>query len=487
MSALPEVSGGAGTASPRVNGTVGSTEANLTPQISYGEAEPITVRQQGQPSGRGDITLDFADTDIREVVAQILGRILHVNYTVDPAVHGTVTLHTATPLAANQLLPVLQSLLAQNGATLVQSGGLYQVVPQGPAGPAAGAPGGAQAGGGGGPVAIASGNETAGAVVVPLRFAGAEDLVKALQAFAGTSARIVADPGRNALLISGEPAARAALVDLVRAFDIDVLAGQSYALLPVKNGDAKDFASAMQDTFRSQNGGALAGVVRVVPMERVSAVLVVASQPRYVNDARRVFALVERVRRETVRSWHVYYLQNSHANDIAYVLQRAFTPNDVTAQPSQSPGQTAPGMGTRQVGGIGAGGAGGGFGGMGGGSSLGSLSGGGLGGGLGGNGGLGGGGLGGGLGGGSGSSLGGGNNLLSQGGLGQSNAGSQNPAGANPQAAGQSNPLFGGLEEGGKGGPEQMRIIPDPQNNAVLVYATPREEDTVEAMLRKID
>ena len=32
-----------------------------------------------------------------------------------------------------------------------------------------------------------------------------------------------------------------------------------------------------------------------------------------------------------------------------------------------------------------------------------------------------------------------------------------------------------------------MRIIPNPQNNALLVYATAQERDTVEAMLRKID
>ena len=249
---LPEVSGGAGAATQRVNGNVGTVEANLAPQISYGQGEPVTVRQAGQLTGGGDIALDFADTDIREVVAQILGRILRVNYTIDPAVHGTVTLHTTTPLSTNQLLPVLQTLLAQNGATLVRSGGLYQVVTQSAGGPAAPGPPGTAAPGGVGPVTLASGNEVAGGVVVPLRYAGAEDLLKALQPFAGTSAKIIADPGRNALLISGEPASRTALVDLVRAFDIDILAGQSYALLPVRSGDAKDFASAMQDTFRAQ-------------------------------------------------------------------------------------------------------------------------------------------------------------------------------------------------------------------------------------------
>ena len=71
----------------------------------------------------GDISLDFADTDIREVVAQILGTLLHVNYTIDPAVHGTATLHTVNPSPRSRLLPTLQALLAQNGATVVQIGG----------------------------------------------------------------------------------------------------------------------------------------------------------------------------------------------------------------------------------------------------------------------------------------------------------------------------------------------------------------------------
>ena len=69
-------------------------------------------------------------------------------------------------------------------------------------------------------------------------------------------------------------------------------------------------------------------------MSRINAVLVVSPQPRYIDEARRVYALIDRARRQTMRSWHVYYLQNSHAEDVAYVLQQAFTPNNVTAQPT---------------------------------------------------------------------------------------------------------------------------------------------------------
>jgi general secretion pathway protein D len=75
------------------------------------------------------------------------------------------------------------------------------------------------------------------------------------------------------------------------------------------------------------------GLVRVVPLPRLNAVLVISPQPSYIEAARRVFDVIERQRRGTVRVWHAFYLQNSNANDIAYTLQMAFTPNNVTALP----------------------------------------------------------------------------------------------------------------------------------------------------------
>jgi general secretion pathway protein D len=459
---LPPVSGNT-VAAPRLNGDVGSPEAIPPAQLTYGTAPTGNAAPGVLAGAGGDVSLDFADTDIREVVAQILGNALHENYTIDPAVKGTATFHTATPIPRARLLATLQVLLSQNGATLVQSGGLYRVAPAADA---------ATAG-------IAGSDISAGSVVVPLRYASAEALAKLLTPFAGTTAKIAAEQGRNALLVSGEPNARASMVALAQSFDVDVLAGQSYALLPVPTGDPKDFASAMQDAFRTQNGGALSGLVRVVPLERLASVLVVANQPRYIDAARRVFALVEKARHFTERAWHVYYLQNSHADDVAYLLQQAFTPHNVTAQPSAATQPKTGAQGSGAGGGLGQGGSAmGGGGGLGGGST---------GGGLGASGGLGG------------SSIGGGTASLAQGGLGATPGasgtaggglgGGGNTAAAPSAASATSNPLLGGLDTGNGADSDTntMRIIPNPQNNAVLIYATPQEETTVEAMLRKVD
>jgi general secretion pathway protein D len=426
-------------AAPRTNGQLGGP-APLTPQVAYGTAR---LGDPGGPilGGSGLYSLDFADTDIREAAGQILGTMLGLNYAIDPAVKGTVTMRTRRALTPAQLLPALQTLLGSVGAVLVQNEGLYRIVPAASAG-------------------------SAGSMVIPLRFVSAEELAKVLQPVAGGNAKIAAETGLNTLLVSGDPSQVQSLTELIKTFDTDALAGQSYAVLPVTEGTAKSFAEAMTESFQGKGGSNLSGLLRVVPLPRVNAVLVVASQPQYIQAAQRVFGLIERQRRTTARSWHVYYLQNSNANDIAYTLQMAFTPGNVTALPqsaTQGSGMPRPSGIGGGLGGAGRSGPGGMGGGAGGGAGAGLAS---------------------GLVGGAGAGSIGGTNPLAPGGNGVG------PGGNPPQAlaVGAGNPLLGGLDQTGRDdGGDQMRILPNSQNNALLVYGTTQEEDTIVAMLRKVD
>jgi general secretion pathway protein D len=318
----------AGVASPRVNGVVTASQGPTQgPQIAEGRSGSSRTGGVTQPTEAGDVMLNFADTDIKEVIRQILGDILHVNYVVDPAVAGTVTLETHQPVAKSQLMNTLETLLNQNGATLTQSGGLYRVIPSA--------------------VALTepsmAGDVTFGSQVEELHYTSARDLARVLQPFVGDGARVIADPGRNALLISGEPGARATIVSMVRAFDTDMLANQSYALFPVASDDPGKVATDLQKAFQTEGEGPLSGVVRVIPMERVNAVLVVSSQRKYIEDARRLFQLVDRSRKITARSWHVYYVQNGDSGDLANMLQRAFNPKEAAEDKTNSSSSTAPG------------------------------------------------------------------------------------------------------------------------------------------------
>src|SRR3984893_6421852 len=127
---------------------------------------PAVPGATGQP---GEITLNFVDTDIREIARTILGTTLKLNYTIDPNIHGTGSIETTAPLPRSALLPALETLLNENGATLVEKNGIYAVVPIA-VGAASNRASGADAIG-------------AGTQVIPLRYAAAKDLAKTLEPF----------------------------------------------------------------------------------------------------------------------------------------------------------------------------------------------------------------------------------------------------------------------------------------------------------------
>ena len=164
FSPLPPASANTQTPPPRVNGSVGAPEQPPPAQLAYGTSPAGPGWPGVTETAGGGVSLDFVDTDIREVVAQIIGNALHVDYTIGPAVKGTATFHTATPLLRSSLLPTPQVLLSENAAAMVEGDGPYRIVPVTEA---------TNAG-------IAGSSTSAGGVVLPLRSASAEPLAKLL-------------------------------------------------------------------------------------------------------------------------------------------------------------------------------------------------------------------------------------------------------------------------------------------------------------------
>jgi general secretion pathway protein D len=437
-----EQPGGLQPAAPRISGPIAVNHTGERMFVDRGTVGgSAAARSSPPPAGAvydqtGDVTLNFVDTDIREIVRTILGTTLKLNYTIDPRVHGTGSIETTTPLARSALLPALETLLNQNGATVVQRNGVYDVVP------------------------VAVGNITnqssaggigAGAQVVPLRYTSAKDLAKMLEPYVGEGGKITAETASNSLLVTGDAGVRQTLVGLIGAFDIDILSGRSYALFPVGDDDPGKLAGELEKVLQAQTEAPLAGIVQVLPMARVNAVLVVSSQPRYIDAANRFFRLAGRVEDATARAWHIYYVQNGQSSDLEGLLQRAFTPGNVSATPAP-PGSTAPGAGQQSLGFGNASGSTPGVGGAAGGISTTGAAG-------------------------------------QAGGAGASGGlGSAIPA---TTAAGAETPATEPLstETGGGAGANvnRIRIIANQTNNALLVYATPAEYSVIEGMLHKID
>lgn len=394
-----------------------------------------------------DVTLDFAGVDIRDVARSVLGELLRVTYVVDPGVQGTVTLQTGRPVPRAQVPELLAATLRLSGAALVVRDGLYQVIPLASAGRDA---------------PLAGGGQGFVTRIVTPRYVAAADLEKAMEAVVPTGSAVRADPGRNTLTVSGPARDVSELLVTIGAFDADYLQGMSFALLPLRNGRAREVAADVSQMLAASGRG-MPELVKVIPINRMNAVLVTSMQPSYIA---RIRTWVERMDRGDGRGeaqLFVYRVQNGRAAELAAVLRRALgvettaDPAPVDQNPSLYGGQGA--LGTMGRGGAAFGTAGGTLGG-----TLGGI--------------LPGGGLGGGAGPGG-------------AGLGNGNRAMIDPLGSVGTAAALAN---GGVAPpGALTGPGQtqplsdIRITADVANNALIIAATGQEYGRIEAALQKLD
>jgi len=304
-----------------------------TPRAAEGEANnPVIVRgtSPAAPAPRaaagaaasaaGDITLNFAGADIRDVISAVLGQTLKLNYVIDPDVAGPVTFNVSRPLRRDEVLPALEALLHSRGMTLVQSDGIVRVMLGRTDGkPRAAAPIGA-------PELGAVGERIE---LFPARYVSATDLLHVLEKVLPPGQVAVANEAQQLLLARGTPDELQLAEDTVRIFDVDQLAGTSVALLPLKNAEAATLVVELQNIFDATRKEAALNTIRFLPIERLNAVMVLTRQPRYLDEARAWVERLDRTRNENERRIYVYYLQYGKAAPVAQTLQGALSGIDV--------------------------------------------------------------------------------------------------------------------------------------------------------------
>jgi general secretion pathway protein D len=294
--------------------TSASGQASGPPVIEMGSGRFIgPVSEQGELSSGismtgADVTLDFVGVDVRDVARSVLGGLLHVSYVVDPAVKANVTLQTGAPVPRARVLPILTDALQISGVALAERGGVYQLVPIGNATHDA-------------PLGGLSGGGYVTRAVTP-QYVAVGELQHVLEPLLPPGSSVQADPSRNLLIVTGTEANVADILRDVSTFDVDYLRGMSFALLPLKNAQAREVAKDVT-TLLGSGRGTIGGLVSVSAIDRLNAVLVTSMQPSYIA---RVRAWVDHLDRSSTGSdqrLYVYRVQNGRASDLAAVLRRA--------------------------------------------------------------------------------------------------------------------------------------------------------------------
>ena len=271
---------------------------------------PLAPASTESADASGDISFNFVNASVVAVAQTIFGQLLKENYTVDGGVQGTITLQTTHPLTRDEVIPALETSLQMANLALTHEADGYHIVPLASA---------AQAGAGN--ISVAGGPQTQGYgyEVIPLQYANASSVQALIQPLAQSGVQMQVDAARNLLIIAGTSQQRAAIAADVAVFDVDWLAGMSYALVPLQNTSA---AAVSKEVGQLINGGSspMSGLVRLVVIGQLNSILVVSSQARYISEVRNWIGRFDQQGSSDERQVFVYRVQNGKAQDIANTL-----------------------------------------------------------------------------------------------------------------------------------------------------------------------
>jgi general secretion pathway protein D len=300
-----------------------------------GGVVPPPAPTPGQRSGQA-VTLNFEGADIRDVIRNILGDILNESYTIDAAVGGTVTIRTTSGIPRESLPATMEMLLRMNGATMTKESGVWKILPA---------------------AAAVRGNITPqlgsssrplqpgySVLIVPLHYVGTRQMATLLEPFVKDQTTVRTDDLRNFLILSGTEFELRHLLQTIEMFDINWMQGMSAGLFTLQTADVKSVMQELEKALGTPDRSPLTGILRIIPIERLNALLIITPQAAYLEEAKK---WIERLDKAGVDSagirFYVYQVQNGRSERIAPLLQQAFTGRVTQPAPGPGPPQLAPG------------------------------------------------------------------------------------------------------------------------------------------------
>lgn len=308
------------------------------------------------------VSLNFENATVGNLATALLGDLLKLNYTVDAGGDTVVSLRTSQPLPRSQVLDVLDAVLLPHDLAIVRdNAGVYHVTKRTVtvgARPVVGA-------------ARFKDLTGAGTVIVPLNFIAAGEMAKILAPIAPREAIVYVDTLRNLLVLQGSKAQLGGWLEMVDAFDVDFLSGMSLGVFVLENANVnvvRDALQAMLGPDKSADpyggsgaGGAspfgaalgsagaagaptsgttanagtasaatvaatnpLFGLIRVFPVERLNALVVVTPRSQLLNQVETWIRRLDQPTDALEANLFVYPVQNGSAAHLAEMLNGLF-------------------------------------------------------------------------------------------------------------------------------------------------------------------
>ncbi len=263
-----------------------------------------------------DIKTDNAD--IHQII-RIICDALGLNYIVDPAVKGVVNLYTNTQLKRSDLLPILESILKINNATMIKTGNFYQIVP---AASAAKQPL---------PVIDQSTqtvpDDQVVIQVIRMKFVAAAEIAKVLTPYLSDGGNITVHDTGNIILLTDRRSNVRKLLEIIDEFDTAAFRGERIRLLPVKNNHARDVVDDLRTIFSGYGLSDKASAIRFIVIDRLNSVLVVTPNADVFPEIEKWLTTLDQPTTTAGVRNFVYKAKNAKASDLQKVLADLYGQN----------------------------------------------------------------------------------------------------------------------------------------------------------------
>lgn len=248
--------------------------------------------------GGDPVTLNFVNADI-EGVTRAVGAILKQQFVVDPRVKGTITLYSDEPLMPREVYLNYLAALRGLGFTVVETGGLFKVVPEADAKLQTG-------------VVSADAPTRRGDSIVThifrLNHENANNLVAVLRPLISPNNTINANPSNNTLVITDYADNLQRIAKIIAAMDSPTTG--DVEVIELKNAVATDIAALVQRLAdpSGQTGGAAgagggAGAPVILVDARSNSLIVRAANPARLSLIRSLVESSTSRRRWTTTAW----------------------------------------------------------------------------------------------------------------------------------------------------------------------------------------
>lgn len=284
----------------------------LLPFAPYSHAAQGAATGQAQDkSSERFITIDFDNVDIRLFIKYI-SELTGINFVVDKAVQGNVTIISPTKISEDEAYQLFQSVLEVNGFTTVPAGSITKIMPAsralsqnintlshgGPSRP----------------------EDKIVTQIIPLHYTTPEEMKKVLAPLVSKTSVVIAHTQSGMLIITETLSNIQKLLTIIEAIDVP-LTDEEIALIPLSHASATVAATAITAIFQQApgKGGRPLSSLKIVAYEPTNSLILVASP----TDVARVKHLITQLDTEMKTSEgniQVVYLQHATAKELATVL-----------------------------------------------------------------------------------------------------------------------------------------------------------------------